>query len=691
MIDDCRQSRLSAHGSAALYAGIEKVEKNGRGDIEMLSPMTPSAPRREFLKGVLATMAAGTATTACAPYDASDGAGPIPYVDPTVMAKLPFGTHSHYLQPWRSYLETVSASHFLKGIGVVLDGGPDTPDRSIEILARSGIAAARLEIPWSDLDFADERHLTREQPFRRVLAACRKCGLRPLIVLNAHHGLPTPARRFNGTVTTDAPAGSRTIKLHAAEPIVVGRTGLSDLTEFWAAEAIVTAVSGRRLTLSKPLPRSLRAGAVVDLATLAYEPFGKPGTPATDATLRGWVRYVDAVASFVAAALGTEDADDKGFDLEIWNELSFGAKFLSINNYYDPPLDTDRGDLVWAEIVARTAEWVSAHPTRFAGVAITNGFASTVPWPASSAQPAAVTGLSKHPYPRQLSFPADEQENTSCVGRDGSPTRFVPSYQAYFPEYFAAAIQTETIVRDMGPAENEIYGARHGRCARRIGGSPRPVPVWITEIGINPGEIGVSDPAAARALKVKAVARLLLFYLNKGAERVYVYSASGGASGYGLLSEDSPSAADDGASPSLAVIDRLRSAMRDGLDAGLQRTRSLAFAVHDAPASVQLFAGDGTPENPPLRNIDALALLPFQSNDRRLIIAHYFVTRDIRREIQAEAVTLDIFGLSAGASLRVYDPMADSWSDVRPPRAVENGMSVTLAITDAPRLLVVQE
>jgi hypothetical protein len=84
-------------------------------------------------------------------------------------------------------------------------------------------------------------------------------------------------------------------------------------------------------------------------------------------------------------------------------------------------------------------------------------------------------------------------------------------------------------------------------------------------------------------------------------------------------------------------------------------------------------------------------LLPFQSNDRRLIIAHYFVTRDIRREIQAEAVTLDIFGLSAGASLRVYDPMADSWSDVRPPRAVENGMSVTLAITDTPRLLVVQE
>jgi hypothetical protein len=26
-IDDCRQARLSAHGGAALYAGIEKVEK----------------------------------------------------------------------------------------------------------------------------------------------------------------------------------------------------------------------------------------------------------------------------------------------------------------------------------------------------------------------------------------------------------------------------------------------------------------------------------------------------------------------------------------------------------------------------------------------------------------------------------------------------------------------------------------
>jgi hypothetical protein len=671
------------------HPGIARI--SGRGDIEILSPMMPSTPRRKFLKGVLAAMSAGTATTTGWSRDGSDPARAVPYVDPTVMAKLPFGTHSHYLQPWRSYLETVSASRFLKGIGVVLDGGPDTPDRSIEILARSGIAAARLEIPWSDLDFSDERHLTREQPFRRVLAACRKHGIRPLIVLNAHHGLPTPARRFDGIVTADAPAGSRTIELDAAEPIVVGRTGLSNLSEFWAAEAIVTAVSGRRLTLSKPLPGPLRAGAAVGLATLAYEPFGKPGTPATDATLGGWVRYVDAVASFVTAALGTQDADDKGFDLEIWNELSFGAKFLSINNYYDPPLDTYREDLVWAEIVARTAGWVSAHPTRFAGVEITNGFASTVPWPASSVQPAAVSGLSKHPYPRRLSFPADEQKNTSCIGRDGSPTRFVPSYRACFPEYFAAAIQTETIVRDMGPAENEIYGARHGRCARRIGGSPRPVPVWITEIGVNPGEVGVSDPAAARALKAKAVARLLLFYLNKGAERIYVYSASGGDTGYGLLPEGAPSEADDGASPSLAVIDRLRSAMRDGLDAGLERTRSLAFAVHDAPASAEQFAGDGTPENPPLRNVDALALLPFQLNDHRLIIAHYFMTRDILRDIQAEAVTLDIFGLSSGASLRVYDPMADSWSGVRPPRAMENGMSVTLAVTDAPRLLVVQE
>jgi hypothetical protein len=656
----------------------------------MQSPLTPNAPRREFLKGVLAAVSVGPATAAGWPPDGSDFARAVPYTDPSILAKIPFGTHSHYLQPWRSYLETVSASRFLRGIGVVLDQGPDTPDRSIEILAQSGIAAARLEIPWGDLD-VDERHLARETSFRRVLAACRKRGLRPLVVLNGHHGLPVPAQRFSGTVAADAPAGSRAIELDTTEPIVIGRTGLSNLSEYWAAEAIVTSISGRLLTLSKPLPRALSAGAAVELATLAYEPFGKLGAPATDATLAGWVRYVDAVAAFTTAALGTEDADDKGFDLEIWNELSFGAKFLGINNYYDPPLETDRPDLLWAEIVARTAAWVSSHPARFAGVGITNGFASTVPWPASSAQPAAVTGLSKHPYPRLLSFPVDEQKNTRCVDRNGSPTRFVPSYQAFFPEYFAAAIQTETIVRDMGPGSSEIYGVRHGRSARRIGGRTQPVPVWITEVGVHPGEAGVSDPAAARALKAKAVARLLLFYLNKGAERLYVYSASGGNLGYGLLGEDAPAEVDGEASPSLAVISRLRLAMRDGLDAGLKRTRALAFAVHDAPASARQFAGDGTRGNPPLRNIDALALLPFQLSDRRLIIAYYFVTPDIRQDVQAEAVTVDIAGLSSSASLRVYDPMADRWSAVPSPRAMKNGMSVTLAVTDAPRLLVVQE
>ena len=51
-------------------------------------------------------------------------------------------------------------------------------------------------------------------------------------------------------------------------------------------------------------------------------------------TMAGWRRYADTIATFVTDVLGTAQRSDKGFDMEIWNELSFGSKFLNINQYY---------------------------------------------------------------------------------------------------------------------------------------------------------------------------------------------------------------------------------------------------------------------------------------------------------------------------------------------------------------------
>jgi hypothetical protein len=44
------------------------------------------------------------------------------YIDPSYLTDAPFGTHSHWLQPWRAYQETIPAQRFLDAQGIVLEG-----------------------------------------------------------------------------------------------------------------------------------------------------------------------------------------------------------------------------------------------------------------------------------------------------------------------------------------------------------------------------------------------------------------------------------------------------------------------------------------------------------------------------------------------------------------------------------------
>jgi hypothetical protein len=326
------------------------------------------------------------------------------------------------------------------------------------------------------------------------------------------------------------------------------------------------------------------------------------------------------------------------------------------------------------------------------GVSVINGFASTVPWPASSAQPPIIAGLSKHPYPRHLTFPSDDQSSGKCLGADAATTRFVPRYTTFFPEYYATAIQTETVIRDMGPSPNDIYGTAHGRDARRVDGKIAPVPVWITEVGVNPSEVGIADARAAMTLKAKAAARFLLFYLNKGAKRVYLYSAFGGAGEYGLVPDAEADAADaDMPGSGLALVRRIVAVMAENSVADDSDRRTLRFSVTPNPASALQFAGGASPDAPAVRNIDMLALLPFQGGPDHFIVAYYFVTRDIRVAAASESVTIAIAGIGKPvSSLRTYDPATDRWNAATADAAGEDRIRTILAVTDTPRLLLVR-
>lgn len=655
--------------------------------------------RRGFLKVAGITTAAiavptGKAAASTAPVRHGLAGA---YTDPAYLTDIPFGSHSHWLQPWRAYIQTIPASTYIDGVAINFNVDPGQALLTAEMLARHGVTNARVEIGWGNISYDDETQLSDPSRFRTILAALGQWKIRPLILLNAHQGAPCPVLFFSRTVTADAAAGDRRVVLEDTTGLVLGRSGMSQLTDYWAAEAIITDISGNTVTLSKPLPNAISAGTSVPMATLKYRPFSPPDTTDYTDTIAGWQRYVATIASFTADALGTTSAPDKGFDLEVWNELTFGSEFLSINNYYDPPLYSYDENAIWHNLVAATADGVASSPTLFSKVQIGDGFANTIPWPASSTEPARIHAIDKHPYSGRKNYPADEYHGTA-VNALGKPDSYIPTYSVLFPEYYGTAIQTETMVRDMGPITNDIYGLDHGAAAR----PGNPCPVWITEVNLAPDENGITDRAAALALKAKTTARYLAFFLNKGVTKLHFFAASGGDTGLGMVLDTFLDYAGSHTtyphpdklytSPALRVIQRMSARLGDGLDRSLTYTRTISIdSITDTHDHYQ-FSGDGTPAHPPLYDREVLAILPYQVNASRFVIAYYVMTRDVTITPKPEDFTVTLSGLKGtGAEIDVYDPINDRAVPFSVDHQTTTTIQLTLAATDYPCLITVQE
>jgi hypothetical protein len=627
------------------------------------------------------------------------------YVDERHLTLIRFGEHhSHYLQPWRAWLETVPAHRLLQGIGVAMPAaGRYNPDLICRMLAEHGFTCGRVEIGWGQLNYDDETKINGADRLRDLLAAMGRHGIRPLILLNAHQGVPCPTAFFDCTVAEDAAEGSRTLLVDDTRRLRVGYSGPRNLTKYWAAEALITAMDGNRLTLSKPLPKAVQAGTQLPFATLKYRPFSEPGTDDYRETMAGWQRYTRTVAGLVADALGTAGQDDLGFDIEVWNELTFGTEFLYLNHYHDPKLVEYDERSIWKNLVEETAAELEADPPRYAGVTLVNGFGNTIPWTASSEQPARVGGICKHPYAGPKTFPQDEHKSKG-LDATGKPTDFVPSYLCHFPEYYGCAIQTETMCRDLAPFTTDIYRTVHGRLARTAdqGG---PCPVWITEVNFDSQQRGITDPAEAMRLKAKAAARYFCFYLNKGVEKLFLYNATGHDkpeldfatisaqfADYAKQNADWPEPIDPYVSPQLRIMKRITDVLQDGLDPSLGETRTIGVAAITDEHGHHQFAGNGTPECPPLYNREVLAVLPYQVSEHKFVIAYYVMTRDVVADLPPEGYTITLTGLNGEQpAVRVYDPVGDRDIPADIERAAEDSVTLKVLAADYPYLLVVSE
>ena len=344
-------------------------------------------------------------------------------VDPSQLTQMPFGYSSQYLQPWRDALVTRPATQFLNSIGINFNVRPNQTEDTARLLHDSGVRRARVEFSWTGMSYADPSKIANPTWWAYYIQAMRDNGLRPLILLNANSGLPGPYKQLNLTLLAPAQAGARSVVLDAASAaqVVPGLTGFNANGD--AAGVLITSVDAAGLaTLSRPLPTNLSAGSPVPATTLRYAPFAPPylsdgsPNPRFQQTLTGWLTYVKSVCAFVRQVYGSDN-----FDVEVWNELSFGSDFLNEANYYNPVPDPGSTGNVNAAILQATVQMLHDPANGLADVKVGDGFSNETPFASGTTVPAGTNAIDHHPYPPDLTFPERSPgRRHQAAGRTGA-------------------------------------------------------------------------------------------------------------------------------------------------------------------------------------------------------------------------------------------------------------------------------
>ncbi len=700
-----------------------------------------------------------------------------PYEDMR-QAPPPFGMMSYFNQPWRAYMDTWPASKWLDFPGVGFNGEEKYHDAMLQLMSESGIRYARVEISWSNINGDDEFSADTRARLTRQMKLFRKYGVRPVILLNAHHGVPGPLRGFDAVLAQAAKKGDRTVHFEPGTRLREGYSGFNNLTDYIAAFPLISKLDeDGTATLSAPLPRDLTAGKIA-LQELKYQPFQgaklKDGTdvPQSGETVAGWLKYVAAVGALMRETLGTPT--DSGFDIEVWNELTFGSNFLDINNYFEPkrpyaePLTYRRGrawttalrpdaklqfeEKGYTALLPMTVDYFNDARNNFKGVAVISGFSNQWPWNSGASLWNGQAGLSKHYYTgttiRESSpdkpFTKKTEATIDALGRvDGKRpdkggewneivpgTNFVPRLQAAFPEWSHSAFQTETIQRDLFPdsrlTNTPDWMGRYGRYTHN--GDFRTPRYWQTEVNYDRAdfinrvkkESGASDTdprliALNDATNAKHMWRQYVFHDHKGFDRIFLFALDFDRFSLGLLPTSFFKALDASGGKLTPAVRKtvpagwsavrwMTELMRSGQHLDATRALRVETLVERKPRLV--FAGDGSAAHAHKWNRDQFAFLPFQLSPQKFAVPYYVVTLDATHAWNKEKSPLDptrydlpdqefdvTIGNIAGRGAKVsaWDPLKGRSVPVRVLMSGPTSLTVRLATTDYPRVLIVQE
>ncbi|MFS0723909.1 PA14 domain-containing protein [Paenibacillus sp. 1P07SE] len=663
--------------------------------------------------------------------------------------EIPFGQHSYYLAPWRSYMDTWDKNKYLNSLGVVFNGVTAAEaDATAQVLSEAGIRHARVEVGWDTISYENDNVLNphMERDLRIRLQALAKHNIRPLILLNANSGAPGPNVVWDGILKQPAEAGAREVYLESVDGIVPYYTGLSGLSIMM--HPVITAVDPTtgKATLSAPLPRALPAGSQ-RLAKMRYQPFsgtvwgdGTPN-PAAQETLDGWVKYVATITTFVKDTLQSGSATDAGFDLEVWNELTFGSQFLDINNYYNPKLNFSQqptyteGNLKvsGAQVIfPLTINYVNDRANELPGVRVINGFSNQRPWDNGTEMWTNQDGFSRHYYTgtdflaSNMSIHNTNLKKDSMLDAFGKPmaTPFIPAHISSFPERWYYGYQTEFVVRDLQPFPGPW--SHHHRYANP--GNGHPAEVWMTESNLYRGpfaqflryhaNVSLTDPRLTSLMHhmgTKTTLRNYIFQSHNGLERLYLYAAKQKDHEFALLPEAFFS---ELRNSDYQLTDRVRKQIGPQLTAVGNVTRLMKSGeTIEQPRHIQVngvrahqpqvvFKGDGTAANPDRYQVEDFAVLPYQLQSNQFAVGYYVVTRNVtqvwdskkdpldpgRYDMQPQQYDITLDNVKgSGANVHAYDPMTGQTLPVPVKQANANSLTVQLEVTDYPRFLIIQE
>ncbi len=222
-----------------------------------------------------------------------------------------------------------------------------------------------------------------------------------------------------------------------------------------------------------------------------------------------------ATSDMCSNSYGSPVGDE--FDVEIWNELTFGSDFLR----HQPLLlgsaavlrFDEQTSCMRTERLGELARRSIAEIERSAPRARTIwGFSNTTWFHTSIADlPPGTSGQSYHPYGTGKRCFEELAQGREKFNYDG----VIPSGCAVMPEGWAHTFQqTETLIRLLNPAARVVR--------------PRNVATfrhYITEHGFLPKDLDIKDREQVARAKAKFLLRAPLFWLSKGLSGIHVYNA----------------------------------------------------------------------------------------------------------------------------------------------------------------------